>query len=106
MILMLFLVFGLINSIWSSDKLPCDFEDSIDLYDKLEKGNVEISENCVATLNYTIQDGNRINRDQYPRGCPCCVKRCIRLYCPFGYYLSNGNKVQGKTMALKVLKLI
>lgn len=106
MILMLFLVFGLINSIWSNDELPCDFEDSIDVKDQYEEGNVEIPENCSAMLNYTMQDGTRIERHSYRRGCPCCVKRCIRLFCPFGLYLSTSNKMQRKAMALKVLKLI
>lgn len=75
-------------------ELPCDFVDSIDISTGIPHSNKSIifngmifPEDQYAKVNYVLKDGTKpIIVEPYVRGCPCNIRPCIRLCCPFGTF--------------------
>lgn len=80
-------------------ELPCQFVDSIDISAGVYHPNNSITfrgmlfpEHEYAKVNYILNDGIRpVIVEPYVRGCPCNIKPCIRLCCPFGYTSPEGS---------------
>lgn len=81
------------GSVFASDVLPCDFRDSINITDGKRGPNDTIEFNKLlfhrehyAQINYKINNKTLLIESTAPylRGCPCKIKPCIRLCCPFG----------------------
>lgn len=77
----------------SSDELPCDFYDSINITEGVHHPNesitfngTEYNDNNYARINYDVVNGTRMEVRPYFRGCPCKIKPCVRLCCPYGMF--------------------
>lgn len=74
------------------DELPCNFIDSINISAGVLHFNQSILYNGMifpeeqyAKVNYILTDGTKPTIvEPYFRGCPCKIRPCIRLCCPFG----------------------
>lgn len=93
---------------FGSDELPCNFLDSIDISSGVKLSNdsiiykgIEYLKDNYAKVNYTLDNEiKRINVAPHIRGCPCNIKSCIRLCCPYGSfvdYVSNDEYEQNIT---------
>lgn len=78
-------------------KLPCHFVDSLNISagvsqfnNSIEFNGMVFPENQYAEVNYVLKDGKPvIVQPTYVRGCPCNIKPCIRLCCPFGTFVKT-----------------
>lgn len=76
-------------------QLPCDFVDSIDISTGIPYTNKSIifngmifPEDQYAKVNYVLKNGTKpIIVEPYVRGCPCNIRPCVRLCCPFGTFV-------------------
>lgn len=96
--------------------LPCNFIDSIDISGGNLQSNrsiffneIEFSEENYAEVNYILRNGTTSTIVKpYFRGCPCNIKTCIRLCCPFGSFAfnltSNGEFTCSKNETAKNIK--
>lgn len=97
--------------------LPCNFIDSINITDGILQSNKSILFNGIlfpkdqyAKVNYNKRNGNSAITivEPYIRGCPCNIKECIRLCCPFGSFVDsmtfNGEFTCNKNEAAKNIK--
>lgn len=78
------------------NELPCDFLDSIDISNGILLANKSI---IYSGIEYQVRNYGRINynvnnelepitvESYYFRGCPCQIKSCIRLCCPYGSFV-------------------
>lgn len=92
------------GAVFSSDVLPCDFQDSINITDgtrdpndnTIEFNNLLFHKNQYAELNYDIDKKTKSRKATAPyfRGCPCSIKPCIRLCCPFGKAVLNASRCE------------
>lgn len=78
-------------------ELPCNFLDSIDISNGIMQANNSI---IYSGIEYQVKNYGKIdyilNGDQKPitvkpyfRGCPCQIKSCIRLCCPYGSFVDT-----------------
>lgn len=72
----------------SIGKLPCKFDDSIDITNGIFHPNKSITFNG---LEYPVGQYAKINyieewENPHYRGCPCNIQPCIRMCCPFGSF--------------------
>lgn len=77
-------------------QLPCDFHDSVNITDGFRHPNKSISfDNIVfsfdeyATVDYVLNGTERVKTESHIRGCPCTIRPCIRLCCPYGSFVEN-----------------
>lgn len=84
-----------------SNKLPCDFLDTINITDGTYFKNksilfngVEFPTDLYAKVNYVILRSHvHIQVKPHIRGCLCSIKPCLRLCCPVGTFIDyNGEK--------------
>lgn len=93
--------------------LPCHFIDSIDISSGILQSNksilfngMEFPEDQYAEVNYVLRNGSKpIVVKPYFRGCPCHIKTCIQLCCPYGSFeesvQENGDIICRKYEAAK-----
>lgn len=115
----------LMSQIWngaafSSDVLPCEFRDSINITggepgpgETITYNNLKFNRNQYAKLEYDIDSRTESKKvtPPYLRGCPCDIKPCIRLCYPFGtaqkFYENKTRKLitsdAAKNLSHKVL---
>lgn len=85
---------------WSQalfNELPCDFLDSIDISSGVLQANksiiysgVEYRAENYGEINYILDDEMKpIIVEPYFRGCPCQIKSCVRLCCPYGSFVDK-----------------
>lgn len=78
-------------------ELPCNFLDSIDISNGIMQANnsiiysgVEYQVENYGRINYILNDELKpITVKPYFRGCPCQIKSCIRLCCPYGSFVDT-----------------
>ncbi|XP_031623063.1 G-protein coupled receptor Mth2-like [Contarinia nasturtii] len=77
-------------------ELPCKFVDSIDISSGILHANqsitfnkMEFPENQYAKVNYILENGRPVIVEPYFRGCPCNIKPCVRLCCPYGSFVQS-----------------
>lgn len=83
-----------------SNKLPCNFTDSVNITagtflpnKAILFNDVEFAEEQYAELNYIeSNDGIKVSVDPHIRGCLCDRKSCLRLCCPLGSLLEIKNR--------------
>lgn len=93
----LLLALSVLNISWndandSDNSLPCEFYDSIDISAGIRHSNESITYNEMEFTpdNYGIVDyrfvngAERVTVQPYHRGCPCGIRKCTRLCCPYG----------------------
>ncbi|EDS40045.1 conserved hypothetical protein [Culex quinquefasciatus] len=76
----------------SGDSLPCDFIDSVNITDGVRDSAGNIIHNNILykpkyfrTIDYDYEHFSRKKFvAEYIRGCPCAVRLCIRMCCPYG----------------------
>lgn len=110
-----FVIYGIIISTFvnwscgfflSTNELPCDFEDSVNITDGMHLPDGSIRHNGIKytkqhfdTVNYRlVSNANREKVDAHIRGCPCMVKRCLRLCCPLGSFVNMTELKRGSIL--------
>lgn len=102
MVVMLFVLMlqNWMGSVFANGVLPCDFRDSINITDGKRGSNDTIEFNKLlfyreqyAEINYKFNIKTQLTESTAPylRGCPCKIKPCIRLCCPFGTVYNKRN---------------
>lgn len=92
------------EALFSDRKLPCDYHDSVNISAGIHHLNnsiifngIEYLEKDYAEINFILKDGNKpAIVDPYARGCPCNIKSCIRLCCPYGSIVDGLNFIDHK----------
>lgn len=87
----------------STNELPCEFEDSVNITagTRLPDGSivhngVKYTKQQFDTVNYRlVSNANRIKVDAHVRGCPCMVRPCLRLCCPLGSFVHMSELKRG-----------
>lgn len=89
-VLLILIVIELISQIFCVEDLPCEFQDSINItndymqFDTIKFDNITFHRKHYAKIDYNIVDGAKTSSPPYFRGCPCFIKTCIQLCCPYG----------------------
>lgn len=83
-------------SLYFDGQLPCDFRDSVNITGGIRHPNKSISfDNTVfsfseyATVHYVLNGKERVQTEPHIRGCPCKIRKCIRLCCPYGSFVKS-----------------
>lgn len=87
----------------STNELPCEFEDSINITDgqvlsggSILHNGIEYTKQQYDTVNYRLVNNvKRIKVDAHLRGCPCNVQTCLRLCCPLGEFVNMSKLKRG-----------
>lgn len=87
----------------STNELPCEFEDSINITDgsiqpdgSILNDGTKYTKQQIYTVNYRMDNNNkRIKANAHLRGCPCMVKPCLRLCCPLGSFVNMSELKRG-----------
>lgn len=87
----------------STNELPCEFEDSINITDGRVLSDGSILHNGIKytkqqfdTVNYRlVNNGKLVKVPSHLRGCPCKVKTCLRLCCPLGSFVNMSELKRG-----------
>lgn len=104
-VLKVFSISLLILKASNAASLPCDYHDSIDITNGTKHPNNSISLNGhefqpdhYAKINYKVENGKRVRTNPVTRGCPCLIRPCTRLCCPYGTYsILEGTDITGCT---------
>lgn len=83
---------------WSNAQLPCHFDDSVNITagdpedgDSIRFNNMLYPNGTYAEIDYTITNGTSQPAAAHIRGCPCLIRPCVRLCCPYGSFVSNKS---------------
>lgn len=89
-VLLILIVLELISQNFCVEDLPCEFQDSINItnsymqFDTIKFENITFKRNHYAKIDYNMVNGRKTSSPPYFRGCPCSIKTCIQLCCPYG----------------------
>ena len=87
----------------STNELPCEFQDSINITNgkvlpdgSILYNGIQYNKQQFDTVNYRlINNVKRVKVDAHLRGCPCNIKPCIRLCCPLGSFVNMSMLKRG-----------
>lgn len=92
----------------NASQLNCDFLDSINITDGVSLPNksilfndMEFQPHHYAEIDHFVSNETKTEVPKHIRGCPCHIRSCVRLCCPYGTFADEDNVVCEKDEGFK-----